>query len=307
MQTDQYIVAQAVFKSKICLMNGSTFETLFTSIMRKADSNFRPVKPHGQNGDEKNDGFNDVSGEYYQVYSPESPKDKIVEAVKKCKKDFKGLKEFWDKVSPVKGYYFVFNDKYQGGYPEVEKALVEIKQENPDLDFSKPFYIQHLEEKLFSLDDNQVFEIIGYVPNIEKIGKVNYIAMNEVVEHLLLNQKDYNYDENYVVPDFQDKIVFNNLSPQVANLLVQGSYQNSTINDYFRNQNAFKKQKIKEIFSELYLEGKKEFADKEKKDDYTFFYILNRAISQKEKRIEDAVLVLMAYYFESCDIFEEPK
>jgi len=307
MNADQHIIVKALFKAKVYELSTKAFEDFFISIIREADKDFRPVKPHGQDGDKKNDGFNETTGVYYQIYSPEKPGERIVDAVKKCKKDFEGLKKYWDKISKVKGYYFVFNDKYNGAYPRVEKALKEIKNSNKDLNFCKPFYAQHLEEKLFTLSDNKIFEIICYVPNIDKIEKVDFLAMKNVVEFLLENQKEHQYEENYIVPDFQEKIKFNNLNKQVSNLLVQGSYQNSVITDYFRNQSSFLKPKLKEIFSNLYEEGERELKKNKNKDNLLFFYILNRALPQKEKRIQDAVLVLMSYYFENCDIFEEPK
>jgi hypothetical protein len=40
--------------------------------------------------------------------------------------------------------------------------------------------------------------------------------------------------------------------------------------------------------------------------DKRFIYILNTASCKKVKPVIDAVLVLMSYYFEACDIFEEP-
>ena len=45
----------------------------------------------------------------------------------------------------------------------------------------------------------------------------------------------------------------------------------------------------------------------ENKSDLIFFYILEHAYDNKTADIQQAILVLMAYYFESCDIFEEPK
>lgn len=307
MNIDKLILAKALFKTKIHELNGSSFEEFFIKIMIKVDSNFRPVKPHGKNGDEKNDGFNSVDGAYYQVYSPEDPNEKITIAVNKCESSFVGLKEYWDKISPVKKYYFVFNDKYKGAYPEIEKVLAEIKSKNSELTVCEPFYAQHLETIFFNLKEEDMCEIIGIIPDNTKIGSVDFLAMKEVIEYLLNNKSVYVHNEKYVVPDFDDKIKFNDLSDQVKILLVQGSYQNSAINSYFRNANNFEKPKLKEIFLNLYETGLNEFKDEKDKNILTFFYILNKAMPQAEKRIQDAVLVLMAYYFESCDIFEEPK
>lgn len=307
MNTDKLILTKALFKSKILELDGSAFELFFSKIMSKENENFRQIKPHGNNGDKKNDGFNAVTGEYYQVYSPEEPANNITTAVNKCKTSFVGLKEYWSKISPIKKYYFVFNDKYKGAFPEIEKVLSEIKRDNTELTSCEPFYAQHLEKKFFNLEENDMIEIIGYIPDDTKIGSVDFVAMKEVVEFLLKDKIGYFHDDRYVVPDFDEKIKFNNLDEQVKTLLTNGSYQSSAITDYFRNNHNFEKQKLKETFVNLYEKGQTEFVNTKNKDVLTFFYILSNAMPQNEKRIQDAVLVLMAYYFESCDIFEEPK
>jgi len=38
-----------------------------------------------------------------------------------------------------------------------------------------------------------------------------------------------------------------------------------------------------------------------------FFDVLNSVVPDNSKRTQDAALVLMAYFFESCDIFEDPN
>jgi len=65
---------------------------------------------------------------------------------------------------------------------------------------------------------------------------------------------------------------------------------------------------LKNVFSQLYKEGL-EIINKslEEKSDIVFDYILKKASPRNALSIVNAVLVLMAHYFESCDIFEEPK
>ena len=54
----------------------------------------------------------------------------------------------------------------------------------------------------------------------------------------------------------------------------------------------------------LYEEGKEKIGDD---SDTIFYYILNEANPFPEKKLpQDAVIVLMSYYFEACDIFEPP-
>jgi hypothetical protein len=120
--------ADVIFKLRIHECNGQAYEDLFVSVFEKRRPGFKPVKPHGQAGDRKNDGYVQETGSYFQVYAPEDASQKITEAITKAKNDFAGLKAFWDSISPIKEYRFVFNDKFKGPYPEVEKALVDIRK-----------------------------------------------------------------------------------------------------------------------------------------------------------------------------------
>jgi hypothetical protein len=54
----------------------------------------------------------------------------------------------------------------------------------------------------------------------------------------------------------------------------------------------------------LYLEGQKKFGMGAVENDQIFFHILKKSTPNCKKSYSDAVYVLMAHYFEYCDIFE---
>ena len=122
-------LARKLFKLKVHENDGNAFEQLFTQIMNYAHSGFKQIKPQGQIGDRKNDGYVPSLGHYYQVYAPENPTAKQTQAtaVTKAKDDFQGLIDAWHKTHPIKGYRFVFNDKYRGSFPTIEQDLADIK------------------------------------------------------------------------------------------------------------------------------------------------------------------------------------
>ena len=64
MNSEEKAIARILFKIKIYESNGQAFEDLFTAIMSKSNSNFRPVKPQGTIGDRKNDGYDHENGKY---------------------------------------------------------------------------------------------------------------------------------------------------------------------------------------------------------------------------------------------------
>ena len=105
------------------------------------------------------------------------------------------------------------------------------------------------------------------LPVFYYIGWKKAICGCETVSYLLSVDIPINGADNLVVPDFDEKISFNGLTDYVNHLLTAGSYQEGILVKYF-NENPCVKGTLP---------------------------------------IRTSVLVLMAYYFSSCDIFEEPE
>lgn len=126
--------------------------------MQDAFPDFKKIRPYGKRGDEGNDGYRPDEGIYYQVYSPENPHEKESEAARKLKKDFEKLKKTWNKISEVKTFYFVFNDKMRGVSIEIEQALTELKTLNPGIKF-KSFLSRDLEAIFFSLKEESILSL----------------------------------------------------------------------------------------------------------------------------------------------------
>lgn len=121
-----------------------------------------------------------------------------------------------------------------------------------------------------------MLEVIGYIPEVS-LGMVEYSALNEVVEYLLNTDLPEDYNEKLVVPDFDEKIQFNNLSETARIRLVEGSYQEGTLEKYF-NANPGIREILQKKFHALYIDAcKKISASAENYSDYRFYHILNEA------------------------------
>lgn len=309
MNKDERSLARIMFKNKVLSSSGQAYEDLFCAVMSKAYSDFVPVKPQGRFGDRKNDGYQKETGTYYQVYAPEEPSENEAHAISKAEKDFEGLIKHWQAIYPIKEYHFVFNDKYKGPYPEVEKSLKNIKTENK-LKKADVFLAKHLEDVLFRLDDDVIQSIIGFIPNPENITMIDYDSVSEVIGHIMQSPLPSVLDQNLVVPDYDEKISFNDLNHRVHTMLVNASYQVGFLDRYFESHGAAIKQDLRNHFSQIYQDLKQKGYDTIPEGlsvgDLIFFDILNLIAPQSVKPIQEAALVLMAKYFESCDIFEEP-
>lgn len=302
--TEQYY-ARKMFQLEIYKRKGQDFENLFTRVMQLANKSFIPITPQGSYGDRKNDGFIKQDGKYYQVYSPADPALSEKKTIDKLVTDFKGLYKFWNsQVAPIKEFYYVVNDKYGGCFPSLFPELKKIETDYPGV-ICHPFLSNHLEDVFLSLSDSDKQEIVGFIIVPEDIT-LDVSVLSEVISYLASLDVGYAKEDFPQNPNFEEKIEFNSIGPQVATILQFGSYQDGALKEYFKINSTFTKDDLRKTFNQLYIEGVKEIPNSPHKNDLVFFYIVNKAFPSDKKVIKDAIFVLMSYFFGYCDIFEEP-
>lgn len=288
---------------------GQAFEDFFISIMTKSNIDFQPVKAYGKIGDRKNDGFIRKTGTYYQVFAPEDiMKDKTInDAIRKMEDDFKGLYENWNDACKIQKYYFVINDRYQGLPPQVILKAEELNNDEKYADIEiQTFTAKDLEQVYGQLAEEDIFDVVGLIPDISP-GIIEFEALNEVVNYLLNTELPQEDDDKLIVPDFNEKILFNGLSDEVGIKLITGSYQEGILQKYF-NENPGIKEILQQKFHAFYLLSCEEIPDGEENSaDCRYYFILDKASPKRTIAIYACVGVLMSYYFSSCDIFEEPR
>ncbi len=299
------------FKILIHEANGNAFEQLFTSVMNYAHEGFRQIKPQGPIGDRGNDGYIPSLGRYYQVYAPEDPATSTADAIKKAKEDFQTLKDKgpWSEIAPLREYYFVFNDKYRGSSPTLEDTLSSLKQEY-GLENAQVYLAKDLENELFKLSDDKILAIVKHIPNPALMPGIDFSALNEVIRHLLNSLPAVRpAAESLEVPDFEDKIKFNHLRGLQADWLNTAGLHIGHIEDYFHNNSEFHRNDIKNVFALYYWDACARISKpaSAERSAEIFNEVLHRATpTGASAHIQNTVLALMAFYFESCDIFEEP-
>jgi hypothetical protein len=145
------------FWNKVYQKTGIQFQTFFEEIMELTPG-FQKIKPYGSEGDKGNDGYRPAEGIYYQVYAPTEPGEKEADAAQKFKDDFAKLKNGWDKISTIKQYNFVYNDKGSGLTIKLEAARAELRAANPAIEF-KVFTPKDLEKTFFTLKSDQIVSL----------------------------------------------------------------------------------------------------------------------------------------------------
>lgn len=280
--------------------------------MTKRYPSFRSIKSQGSKGDQGNDGFIPEQGAYYQVYAPEEPKTKIAEAIKKAQDDFRKLKISWDPTQLIQRYYFVFNDKFKGAYPEIEHTLAKIKEDN-ELEDATPFYAQHLQSVFLELPDDDKVEILGTViPASERIQQIDFPLLTEILQHLVDHRKPISVTSTLKVPDFSKKILFNGISEGVGRLLTHGSYQQGLLEEYFSRVPDFNRSDIRDRLKSIYEDRSSDLSSAALPNglscgDMVFFDMLGELVPRQEPTVQDAAIALISYFFEQCDVFKDPN
>ncbi|NQE53229.1 hypothetical protein C5S29_06515 [ANME-1 cluster archaeon GoMg3.2] len=297
MNVQEKTLARQLFQNKILKADGQIFEDIFSAVMNYAETDFQQIKPWGNIGDRKNDGYIKTKGIFYQVYAPEDIRKTYTNVVSKLKEDFDGLKAQW---SHVNEFYFVVNDKYKGVNADCEKIIQEIKI-SYNLNNAGFLTAKHLENILFELENDQIYSITGFIPDPANIKQLDFSILNEVIGYIM--QLPLNKDDNskLVLPDWNEKMKLNVLSESVSQLLSNGCFQLHSLDEYLKDSSDFLADSLRDKMNEVYLQEKEN-----KSGDKLFWAIVNSASPKAEQMYQTSVIVIMSKYFETCDIFEEP-
>lgn len=309
MTRDDIALARILLHGKILRADGQAFESLFTQVMSYAHADFKQIKPQGPVGDKKNDGYHTSTGSYYQVFAPEQLEAGVKRAVTKLEDDFAGLKKYWDSICPITEFRFVLNDKYKGSFPEIENGLAKIKKKHK-LHVCESFLARHLEDAVFALPDDQIVAVVGFIPSPQALRNVQYSVLTEVLEHLMNLPAPNVPPPLLVAPAFEAKLQFNGLSEGTANILTTASYQSGHIDRYFANNSGQAKQlvrdKVAAIYTQLDAQTFPAAPNGASRADQVLFGLVDEVSGAQSKAAWDAAMVVVAYYFEACDVFEAP-
>lgn len=296
MTRDERIISRILFKNKIHEADGQKFEDLFSAVMNYKEPDFTQIKPWGNIGDRKNDGYIKSRGVYFQVHAPEDITKSYPEVVKKIQTDFSGLQSQW---SGIKEFYYVVNDKYKGVHADSEKLLDIIKQSH-GLKECKFIVAKDLENMLYTLDDDQILTIAGHIPDPANLTSLNYDILNEILKHLKCKPLN-NGTEKIVAPNWDKKIKFNNLTSYEDIILTNGYFQLGTLSEYLKNNSDFTAQELQNKVNAMYQELSKSYNGSD-----LFWELVNEISPRSSAEYQASSIVIMSMYFETCDIFEEP-
>ena len=287
---------EAKFENAYVRAKGDGFQTLFEELMSRAyKADFMACRPWGNRGDRKNDGFLKSERILFQVYAPNEMKE--AQAIKKIREDFAGAKAHW-KVYFDK-WVFVHN-AIDGLPPHVQEEILEVERKNPGLSL-EPWGLEELRRVFERLLRTDLESWFGSAPTAETKTKLAFEDLRVVLETIEVQRDAKDWPVKDVPPR---KIEANALSPSIARLLKEGMVKAALVDEFFGKWHDPKfGERIAEAFRLKYLTLR---------DQSTPNQVFNEiqawagGAERGSAEHELAVLTVLAYYFERCDIFEEP-
>lgn len=276
---------------------GNEFQSLFERLMGLAyRADFMACRPWGNQGDRKNDGFLRSERRLFQVYAPNEMSAK--DAIAKITDDFAGAKAHWG--THFDKWVFAHNST-DGLPPHVQNCILEFGRANPRIALET----WGLEEfrlifRKLSIDD--LVPWLGAAPSDQTKASLGFGDLRPVLE--TLGQRPAPTDS--AVRDVpMGKIEANALSPSVATLIKGGMSKAPLVEEFFAQwHDETLGERIADAFRTEYQQLRQSHTPN---GIFSELQAWAGGRGRGTPEHEMAVLAVIAYYFERCDIYEAPK
>ncbi|MBK6420392.1 MAG: hypothetical protein IPF79_14545 [Ignavibacteria bacterium] len=285
------------FENMFLRSKGNEFQTFFERLMGLAyKADFMACRPWGNAGDRKNDGFLKSERRLFQVYAPYEMEAKT--AIAKITEDFEGAKTHWGKHFDA----WVFSHNATDGLPpHVHTLLLDFEKANPGITL-EPWGLEEFRDIFRKLTTDDLISWFGPAPSDETKASLGFSDIRPVLE--TLGQRPSPTDAAVLdVP--MGKIEANALSDSVASLIKNGMGKAILVERFFAQwHDETLGERIAEAFRMEYQRLRLIFTPNE------IFAELQAWTGGRDRGTpehEMAVLTVIAYFFERCDIFEAPR
>ena len=285
------------FREAFLEKKGTEFQDWFAKLAGYAlGSDYEAVRPYGKEGDLKCDGRRVSTGTIFQCYAPYQHDDKQLN--RKIDQDFTGAYAHWG--ADMKQWVLVHNDT-RGLPPSPTRLIDQLRQRYPQVSIEV-----WTEAKLHELASRLPLEhqqaVFGFAPSRTGVEILMLADLKPVID--ALQRTDPEPGQEPLTPPSVDKLARNSLSDDAAGLLRVGRRKEALVETWFRKSpNAELGERIAEAFRRRYAQLK----ESDRSADGIFTHLQQYAGSGGEPKQQNAALAVLSYFFERCDIFEDPE
>lgn len=280
---------------------GDGFQRLFEKLMSKVHpSDFMACRPWGNVGDRKNDGYLPSARILYQSYAPNELS--AAEAIKKINEDFEGAKEHWEQYFDE--WTFVHNAPDGRLGPHIIEALAKLRQDNPKIRIRHFGYEEMLAKfRQLSLQDLESW----FGPSLTMEANVNlgFGDLAAVLTHISITPIPATSEVKDVS---RGKIEANLLSQVVADFLKIGMQKSQLVAQFF---NSWKSptygEQIAQAFKDEYTRLRDGVLPLHPDEIFGRLETWAGGTANTTPAHKAAVLAVMAYLFDKCEIFEDAQ
>ncbi|MBK8948884.1 MAG: hypothetical protein IPM68_08525 [Flavobacteriales bacterium] len=286
------------FENRFLKSKGTAFQALFEEVMNKAHpGQFMACKPWGRMGDRKNDGYLASERTLFQVYGPEEMT--AATAVQKIEEDFLGALPHWERYFNT----WVFVHNAEALSPPIQQKLMELRTAHSHIAI-ETWNWERMRLKFNGLSTDAKRSMFGYAPTEDAQQHLSMLDVQQVLDHIAAAQLPVSESTMVVNPG---KIAYNRLSPNVEILLKTGMQRVIMVDQYFDGiADPTYPDRLAQAFKERYMVLRD--ADPAPHPDDIFTELMRWAGRSERSTSGDqvAILTVLAYFFEQCEIFEAP-
>jgi len=276
---------------------GNEFQDWFTMLAKSAyGSDFEKVSNYGNQGDWKCDGRLVSTGTIFQCYAPKDLR--VPETKRKIKKDFFGVLDKWPDFMEC----WVFVHNHRGGLPaQVIQYLDQIRKEHPSIKV-KTWSYEDLYNLHKEMSEEDAVLMYGPVPTNEDLRDLSLQDLQPVID--ALETSDINLMDSSLLSPSAEKLEKNNLSDEVADLLRLGRRKSHLVESYFKTIGPVERgEHVAEAFRKRY----KSLRALGMSPDHIFRQLQELAGFGGSPKRQIAAMAVIIYFFDKCDIFEDPE
>lgn len=279
---------------------GDAFQTLFEQVMGKAHpGDFIPCRPWGNIGDRKNDGYLKSERTLFQVYAPNELT--ATEAIAKIDQDFAGALSHWQQHFLT--WVFVHN-AHDGLSPQIIKRLLELEKLHAPLKVAH-WSLEELRQRLRRIPLDGLQSMYGFAPTDAAKRSLSVAELESVLQHIAQTHPSTGETPR---PVPTGKIEANGLSPNVATLLKAGMERAELVEKFFdRWHDPLYGDRLAGAFRSRYIGLRDQSPSIEPDAIFHELHTWAGGTWASSSGLQVAVLAVLAFFFEQCEIFEAPR
>ena len=249
-------------------------------------------------GDGGLDGYRLSTQTVYQVFAPReySPS----EIVGKIQGDFEhGKTTLAEKKVEMKEWVFVHNDPDDLAH-DVVTELAKLQQDNPNIKIRR-WEFAAIWNEIKQLGEDELVNLFGAAPTLEMLEQLCYRDIIPVVEHLASAKAPPLPPTD---PPSPQKLEFNQLSPERADIVTRGRVKQGLVESYLNEMpDDDRPEEIAQAFRDKYASLRESGMEADPIFDELWLFAGGQAFACDPVKIA-AVMTVLAFYFDNCDIFE---